>query len=228
MSKNLRSLLALTAMAVLATYSAGSALADPITTLYGTGLNADGTNASSASPDLHYTMTQHPANTGETSAVYAESSTPTGYLAALSGSQWIGPNADGNTDYNTGTYVFTTTFTLAAGLNLSTAMITGQIMADDTATISLNGNDVNLGGSPSYTAATSFTINSGFLTGTNTLQFTVDNIGPNKTPTSLDVSMSGTISPSVVPEPSSIALCGLAGLIGSAYAWRRRKGRRVA
>jgi hypothetical protein len=32
-----------------------------------------------------------------------------------------------------------------------------------------------------------------------------------------------TASPSAVPEPSSLAMCGLAGAIGSAYAWRRRK-----
>jgi hypothetical protein len=31
------------------------------------------------------------------------------------------------------------------------------------------------------------------------------------------------VTPSAVPEPSSLAMCGLAGLIGSAYAWRRRK-----
>jgi hypothetical protein len=31
-----------------------------------------------------------------------------------------------------------------------------------------------------------------------------------------------------VPEPSSLAMCGLAGLIGSAYAWRRRKRAAIA
>jgi hypothetical protein len=30
-------------------------------------------------------------------------------------------------------------------------------------------------------------------------------------------------SPSAVPEPSSLAMCGLAGLIGASYAWRRRQ-----
>jgi hypothetical protein len=41
---------------------------------------------------------------------------------------------------------------------------------------------------------------------------------------------SGTIThftflntPTAVPEPSSLVMCGLASLIGSAYAWRRRK-----
>jgi hypothetical protein len=29
--------------------------------------------------------------------------------------------------------------------------------------------------------------------------------------------------PSAVPEPSSLVMGGLAGVIGSAYAWRRRK-----
>jgi PEP-CTERM motif len=32
-----------------------------------------------------------------------------------------------------------------------------------------------------------------------------------------------SFTPSAVPEPSSLAMCGLAGAIGAAYAWRRRK-----
>ncbi len=36
------------------------------------------------------------------------------------------------------------------------------------------------------------------------------------------------VNPSAVPEPSSLAMCGLAGLIGSAYAWRRRKRAAIA
>jgi hypothetical protein len=37
-----------------------------------------------------------------------------------------------------------------------------------------------------------------------------------------------TLTSSAVPEPSSLAMCGLAGLIGSAYAWRRRKRAAIA
>jgi hypothetical protein len=32
----------------------------------------------------------------------------------------------------------------------------------------------------------------------------------------------GTATPAAVPEPSSLALCGIAGMMGAAFAWRRR------
>jgi hypothetical protein len=49
---------------------------------------------------------------------------------------------------------------------------------------------------------------------------TINNAGNNG---GLSVTISASDSPAVVPEPSSLAMCGLAGVIGSACAWRRRK-----
>jgi hypothetical protein len=49
---------------------------------------------------------------------------------------------------------------------------------------------------------------------------TINDAGNNG---SISVTISTSDSPAVVPEPSSLALCGIAGVIGSAYAWRRRK-----
>jgi hypothetical protein len=43
--------------------------------------------------------------------------------------------------------------------------------------------------------------------------------------TVLLMTVNGNVFPSAVPEPSSLAMCGLAGVIGSAYAWRRRRKR---
>ncbi len=45
---------------------------------------------------------------------------------------------------------------------------------------------------------------------------------------SYDVIFAEGVVPASVPEPSSLAMCGLAGLIGSAYAWRSRKRAAIA
>jgi hypothetical protein len=51
---------------------------------------------------------------------------------------------------------------------------------------------------------------------------TADNSGSNIGNDSIEAAAL-TVTPSSVPEPSSLVLCGLAGLIGVGAAWRRRK-----
>src|SRR5258708_2997504 len=62
----------------------------------------------------------------------------------------------------------------------------------------LNGVQVAVTGS-SFSAFTSFTIGSGFLAGTNTLDFVVNNGGSSPNPTGLRVDLSGTASTSTQP-----------------------------
>jgi PEP-CTERM motif len=225
MSKNLRSFLAITALAVVAMSSAGSARAESITSLYSTGTNSSDTAASpGTTTDLHYTIISAPSGVTAPASAVIFSSLPAPYYADTSSSQWIGVTADGTATQPTGMYEYQTTFTIAAGLNLSTAVITGEIGADNSVTIKLNGNTEFSSVSGGISSPNAFTINSNFLAGTNTLDFIVNN---GTFETGLNVLMTGTISPSVVPEPSSVVLCGLAGLISSAYAWRRRKARRT-
>ena len=106
------------------------------------------------------------------------------------------------------------------GLVPGSAMITGRRATDNSGTMFLNG--VNTGNTVSgFTAFTTFSINSGFVAGVNTLEFIVLNLaGTVGNPTGLRVELSGTAD--VVPEPGTVVLLG-SGLAGL-FAWRMRKG----
>src|SRR3954452_8703514 len=99
---------------------------------------------------------------------------PGDYVGPLSGSNWISPRSDCgvNTSLPSGDYTYTTTFTLPS--NLSGLALNGSVLADDSVTINLNGNQIFNGGN--WTGATSFGTSSFFNQGaTNTLQFVVHN-----------------------------------------------------
>ncbi len=202
---------------------ASDAHADVIATLFGTGVNELGTTTGVAvgSMDQHYTLIAAPD--GENTGPFVQdNSLPNDYAPNTATSQYIGPSRIAATTHASGNYDYQTTFLLAA-FDLSTVSITGMAAADDSVIILLNGQDINQGlQAPAYTNLQTFMINSGFVQGLNTLDFVVNNLNG---PTGLQVQISGSAA---VPEPSSLALCGLAGLIGSACAWRRKTRKGVA
>jgi hypothetical protein len=121
-------------------------------------------------------------------------------------SQWISPRPDPSNGNALGNYTYRTTFSLA-GLNPSTAMLTGRYSTDNTGVILLNGAQVGFA-SGSYTTWTSFTISAGFVAGLNTLDFVVTNTpGEAINPTGLRVEISGSSSGSPIPVFST----GVAG-----------------
>jgi len=73
-----------------------------------------------------------------------------------------------------------------------------------------------------FTYFAPFTISTGFVPGTNTLDFVVHNaplpFNPSVNPTGLQVTLGGTAEP--VPEPSSLSLLGI-GAVG-VFAIRRK------
>ncbi|HVP55986.1 MAG TPA: hypothetical protein VMU45_13420 [Candidatus Eisenbacteria bacterium] len=130
-------------------------------------------------------------------------------------SKWIGPIANGLDAVGgpPGNYTFETTFDLTSN-NVGTFVLTGRLASDNESEIFLNGVDTGIGisGGPAccFENFTSFQIGSGFVTGTNRLDFVVtnDDCGPQcVNPTGLRVEVGA------VPEPTTI-LYVMGGLLG--------------
>ena len=160
----------------------------------------------------------------------------TTWASALAGSYYVSSNAgDGpggsNTEPN-GTYVYTSTFNLTSGTYAGTL----SLLADDTATVKLNGVTIfsadTTNGYPHcatsvpncVTVDTASLYNSLFNTGQgaaglNTLEIDLVQGGSDR----LGVDLSGSITPT--PEPNSLLLLG-SGVVGSAGAMLRRLRRR--
>jgi hypothetical protein len=154
----------------------------------------------------------------------------TAWHAALGNSSYVSFNAaTGPTSslvVPNGDYIYTTTFTLAAADAADVATL--SLLADDTASVYLNGVLIQPAGGPmgstnSYAhcselgpnclTPTTFTF-SGLQAGLNQLKFDVEQVnGANE-----GLDFSGVLSdpPSDVPEPLSLALfgTGLVGLVG--------------
>jgi PEP-CTERM motif len=220
---SMKRLIAAVAALALVAGAAGQARADSIP-LYNTGVDAGGTPlADGTIGDPHYSLIS--VASGSTTEIMVRTSVG-GYpippwLPDDSLSAWIGPHNDQQLNSPNGTYDYQTTFSLA-GLDPTTASIGGNWSTDDPGLdILING--VSTGQtSLNYATWSSFAINSGFVAGVNTLDFIVANTGGG--PTGLRVEMSGDAR--AVPEPGSIALIGLGGVMALGYL--RRKGRRVS
>jgi len=138
---------------------------------------------------------------------------------------WISPKITyvGVPDPN-GTYIFQETFDLT-NFNPSTAAITGTWAVDNYATgIYLNGVLEGAGiGSPSvnaYGSKTPFSINSGFQSGINTLDFVVKNNGG---PVGLFVNVTSSTATALVPEPSTVAVYMVGSLALLGFVIRKKR-----
>ncbi len=208
------------------TASASVAYANPITDLYNTGVDTAGAVLPNGQlGDPHYTMVANvPLNAVVMPLVVASSAYgwPVGspWLGDNAYSRWIGPVAP-SLNGPVANYDYQTTFNLN-GLDPSTAVIRGRWSTDnDGIRILLNGvdtgNAVNVG---EFTTWTPFSISTGFIAGTNTLDFIVNNACCGYNPTGLRVEMTGMAAPIPEPETYALMLAGL-GLLGIAA--RRKK-----
>ena len=196
---------------------AATAFADSVT-IFSTGVNGSGALLASGAVDPHYVLISGPFT--PTAIVNYE----TGFWVPNSAtSQWITPQATASqASSSTGTYDYQTTFSLV-GLDLGTVVISGAFASDNLSTISLNGSPTGIIENVCQLSCfTPFTINSGFVSGLNTLDFLVTNDG---VATGLRVDLSGTADPtsSTVPEPGTLWLLatGLLALCGAVIRRRR-------
>jgi hypothetical protein len=200
-------------------------------TLFNTGVDSSSVPLTPlGSVDPHWSIV--PPSPGYTTPASAFTlSSPNGAYVQSASSEWIWLNSAGHTPVNafSPNYYFRQTFFLPPGSNLATAFITGSWGVDNGGVIQLNGVSATGVGTAltggltgNFTQFHTFTINSGFVLGLNTLDFKVNNIsgvaGLNIT------NLSGSVD--VVPEPASLSLVLVAGL--AMPFWARRFRRRHA
>ncbi len=186
--------------------------------LFNTGVSDANVPLASGSVDPHWRMFQSadPAFPGPNAIVLNDAGFPIPpWLANGPGSKWLAPQASQTVGNQPGDYTYRITFNLA-GLEPSTAVITGRWSSDNTGpAVLLNG--VSTGGTSDGNfgaLGNTFTINSGFVDGANTLDFVVNNAGTAANPTGFRAELSGTadpvlppgVSPTVTTQPGSRAV----------------------
>ena len=180
-----------------------------ITNLFNTGVDAFGNPlVGTGTADPHYSLIASPVP--YTAVTVNDPGYPIGTWANNSPtSRWIGP--DGTSNGVGGNYIYRTTFTVPPTAILSSVNVFGLWAIDDTATdIVINGISTSPP-SPFYTPLVPFAVTSGFVFGTNTLDFKITNASIGTNPTGLRVDrIVGSYQ--AVPEPASVAVLGIAGI----------------
>ncbi len=184
--------------------------------LYNTGVNNSGGLLGNATIDPHYTLISAPSP--YTSAFTGNGTDTLGsnpYLDDGPNSRWINPSGWMGEWLPAGNYLYRTTFNLT-GFVPSSASLSLKIASDNSCKVFFNGADTGIATTTNgFTSFAAFSINSGFLSGLNTLDFLLNNavdlsVG-NFNPTGLRVELDGTAN--VVPEPGALALMSLGVII---------------
>jgi hypothetical protein len=191
--------------------------------VFNTGVDGSGNLLGDGAVDPHYSLvvSADPAYPGPDAVTINNANYPLGnspdWLPNGPDSRWIGPRADpSRTEGNAaGEYIYRTTFDIV-GIDPALVHLTGQWITDNSGSILLDGVATGITRSNDFMTFSPFTITGGFVTGTNTLDFVVNNDGG---PTGLRVELSA----STVPEPSSLALAVIGGLIGIRACRRRHR-----
>lgn len=205
-----------------------SATAATIPGLHNTGVSDAGTTLPNGAIDPHWKLIQSADATapGPNTFVVTDTLFPivgTGpWMASSATSKWIGPMANQSTGNQAGDYKYRLTFSLA-GLEPSTAVITGRWTSDNAGPeVLINGQVTGATSDGNFGAfGNTFTINSGFIDGTNTLDFVVNNAGSGANPTAFRLEFTSATAdpqpppgtpPSITTQPAPVTV----GLLDSA------------
>ena len=180
-------------------------MGDPIPGLYNTGVADNGALLPSGSVDPHYRLVQSPdvAFPGPNAIVLNDAGFPIPpWMANGPASKWLAPQASQATGNQPGDYTYRITFDLGT-LDHFTAAISGRWSSDNAgAAVLLNGVATGITYDGNFGAFSPvFTITSGFVEGTNTLDFVVNNAPPGINPTGFRAEISGTADP--LPPPNT-------------------------
>jgi hypothetical protein len=209
----------------------GHALADPIPGLFNTGVDDSGAPRADNDVESHYQMVAPSNVEGAPFVTTSAGGFPIGpWLDDNDLSAWITPAEDANgpgDNDGSSSYYYETTFDLT-GFVPATAQISGQWSSDNLGLdILLNGVSTGFTNPAQFGEWTEFSLSGDngdpFVAGLNTLSFVTNNGGgedPPDGPTGVRVEMTG--SAVMVPEPSTLALCGLAMLAAVVGLWRKR------
>jgi hypothetical protein len=173
------------AVALAASIPAGLASASVHTVaipgLYDTGVNGTGGLLAGGSIDPHYVLVSSADPNFPGPQAIVPSVIATGFWVPNGpASKWIAPaNAEGypsgGENHPVGFYVYRLTVDLT-GFDPSSVVITGSFAADNAAGIRVNGAGTGQV-SQGYNTLVAFTLNSGFVSGTNTIDFETHNGG---------------------------------------------------
>jgi hypothetical protein len=166
-----------------------------IPTLFSTGVKEDRTILDAEQVDPHWRLTASADESapGPDAFTLAPGFPVPPWLAEGPASRWIAPQAAQGSGNLPGNYTFTTIFDLT-GFDPATAQITGRVSADNgIAAARLNGAALSGITASGFTTWTAFTIpaGSGFIAGTNVLEFEVNNAGDTINPAGFRVELDG-------------------------------------